>query len=578
MAIFDYQDEKKIQLIKDAVNNFSVNIGAATYADYSYVEKDGWKILDGATLGYTGSTNPFNAFYGESCLQSSAECNVMGKYDANGNLINVGINFWGTGTYLNAADKIFNTALDALNDIFAAVIDDFADNYVLNAYKDLMGVVAAFCTANGLTGDDVIISGHSLGGMSVNSMATLSSQGEWNGFFEDSSYVAFASPTQNLADDKVLNIGYENDPVFRVLTGHSLSLDSAFSHDAPQATCTNNIVSFNDYYAGLTSDCSFFSIANMGAWAGHSGQDYANGVLRIMNSEIYDFTHQNSNIVVSNLSEEYRSTTWVSDLNKSITHVGSTFIIGTETDDLLQGGKGNDYLCGGGGNDSFKDHSGYNVIYGGAGTNTYITESNFNDFEFSHDANGALYFKYSNGDITRAEDIYYVSAEHTTSYLFGMNFTVETRLYKVTDYGLERLDNLGSVSYNDSFYADTHNSFTISSATDNGWFYGGSNDSSISVVGNNNSVISGTANDSIHLSGNNNTLLFYGDFGQDTVYNLTTTDSLVFMANQNIADNDNYLNHLSFDGDNALLTYGDSSVTLVGVNSDMFSQMHIAVA
>ena len=67
-----------------------------------------------------------------------------------------------------------------------------------------------------------------------------------------------------------------------------------------------------------------------------------------MDSEIYDFTHQNSNIIVSNLSEAYRSTTWVSDLNKSVTHVGSTFIIGTETNDLLQGGKGNDYLCGGG--------------------------------------------------------------------------------------------------------------------------------------------------------------------------------------------------------------------------------------
>lgn len=91
-------------------------------------------------------------------------------------------------------------------------------------------------------------------------------------------------------------------------------------------------------------------------------------------------------------------------------------------------------------------------------------------------------------------------------------------------------------------------------------------------------MVSGYADDAIHLNGSDNTLLFYGDFGHDTVYNLSTTDSTVFMANESIADNDSYLNHLSFEGDSALLTYGDSSVTLVGVNSDMLSQMHIAVA
>ncbi|MDH1481181.1 lipase, partial [Enterobacter cloacae] len=136
----------------------------------------------------------------------------------------------------------------------------------------------------------------------------------------------------------------------------------------------------------------------------------------------------------------------------------------------------------------------------------------------------------------------------------------------------------GSIAYAKSYYADTENSFTISTASNDSWFYSGANDSEISVNGNNNNVVSGYADDAIHLNGSENTLLFYGDFGHDTVYNLSASDSLIFMANQNIADNDSYLNHLSFEGDNALLTYGDSSVTLVGVNTDMLSQMHIAVA
>ncbi|WP_165785085.1 hypothetical protein [Klebsiella sp. A-Nf5] len=141
-------------------------------------------------------------------------------------------------------------------------------------------------------------------------MATLSSQDEWGSIYEKSSYVAFASPTKNLADDKVLNIRYENDPVFSVLTGHSLSLDSFFNHDAPLKTCTNNIVSFNKYYAGLTFDSQILSIENMATRAGHSGQGYTDGALRIMNSEIYGYTNQNSNIIASNLYKEYRSTIW----------------------------------------------------------------------------------------------------------------------------------------------------------------------------------------------------------------------------------------------------------------------------
>lgn len=464
MPVFDYQGEKDTQLIKDALTIESINFGAATYPDYTYSEENGWKVLDGKTLNYSGCANPYGAFYGESLLESSAECNVMGKYDANGKLVNIGISFWGTGTYASAPSILhtINTVMDTVSDGLSAVIDGYADNYVLNAYKNLMSSVAAFATANGLTGDDVIITGHSLGGLAVNSMATLSAQGQWGGFYEESSYVAFASPTQNLADDKVLNIGYENDPVFRVLTGHSLSLDSLFNHDTPLETCTNNIVSFNDYYAGLTDDLQIFSIANMAAWAGHSGQGYTDGALRIMNSEIYDLTHQNSNIIVSNLSEEYRSTTWVSDLNKSTTHVGSTFIVGTETNDLLQGGKGNDYLCGGGGDDSFKDHSGYNVIYGGAGSNSYVTECNVADFTFSHDAEGTLYFKYSTGDITRAEDIQYVNADYTLFSLFGIHFN-QNATWEVTDYGLE--GNSGSLAYANSYYADTQNSFTVSTAS-----------------------------------------------------------------------------------------------------------------
>ncbi|WP_380181592.1 lipase [Kalamiella sp. sgz302252] len=575
MAIFDYKGETDIQLIKDVLTLESVNFGSATQADYSFNSVDGWKILDAETLGYSGCANKYGAFFGESLFTASAECSVLGKYDASGNLISIGLSFWGTGTYAGNPLYVPNTVLDWASNTVIALDESYSDIYIANAYNNLLSCISSFATANGLSGSDIIFTGHSLGGLSVNSMATASAQGKWEGFFEDSSYIALASPTQNLLDDKVLNVGYEGDPVFRVLEGSSLTWESPFSHDKPLETATNNIVTFNDYYAGLTDGCDIMSIVNISSWASHSGQDYSDGMLRIMDSEIYSYTHIDSNIVVSNLSEENRSTTWVQDLNKSIEHQGSTFIIGTASNDLLQGGANNDYLCGGAGNDTFKDHSGYNVIYGGEGENTYITECIVGDINFARNSDGTLFFKYSNGDITKAEDIHIVNADKPFFSFLDLTLSLKTD-FTVTEYGLQ--DGSDILSYAQSYYATEENSFTLIADSDDNWLFAADTDSIIYANGSHANIVSGYGNDTIYASGSGDSLLFYGDFGNDTIFNLSGQETFIFMENEFIADNDSYLNHLSFVDDNAVLTFGDSSVTLTGVNADSLADMHFIVA
>ncbi|EBK8264691.1 lipase, partial [Salmonella enterica] len=173
----------------------------------------------------------------------------------------------------------------------------------------------------------------------------------------------------------------------------------------------------------------------------------------------------------------------------------------------------------------------------------------------------------SSGDITRAESIQYINAENN---LFSIT--------DITPAKNDLKDSVKPVGYSESYYAEIENDYTISSFSSNSWFYSDVNDSNISVAGDNNNIVSGYGSDIINLNGNDNTLLFYGDFGNDTIYNLSASDSLIFMANKHIADNDSYLNHLSFVDENALLTYGESSITLVGVNADMLAEMYIAVA
>src|SRR3546814_1772203 len=77
---------------------------------------------------------------------------------------------------------------------------------------------------------------------------------------------------------------------------------------------------------------------------------------RILYSACYDLPEKDSTLIVANLSDPARSSTWVQDLNRNAeTHTGSTFIIGSEHDNLIQGGQGNDYLEGRAGNDTFRD-------------------------------------------------------------------------------------------------------------------------------------------------------------------------------------------------------------------------------
>jgi len=174
--------------------------------------------------------------------------------------------------------------------------------------------------------------------------------------------VAYASPTQS-AGDKVLNIGYENDPVFRALDGSSFNLSSLGVHDTPHASTTDNIVSFNDHYASTLWNVMPFSIVKLPTWISHLPTGYGDGMTRILESGFYEQMTRDSTVIVANLSDPARANTWVQDLNRNAEpHKGDTFIIGSDGNDLIQGGKGADFIEGGKGNDTIRDNSGHNTF------------------------------------------------------------------------------------------------------------------------------------------------------------------------------------------------------------------------
>ena len=519
------------------------------------VEKAGWSPISAQQLGYAGKVDQRGTFFGEKPGYDSAQVEILGKYDADGQLTAIGIGFRGTS---GPRESLISDSIgDAISDLLAAIGPaDYAKNYTGNAFDSLLGKVAAFAGSQGLAGKDVLVSGHSLGGLAVNSLADLSGD-HWSGFYRDASYIAFASPTQSTVTSNVLNIGYENDPVFRALNGSDFSLSSLGVHDANQASATNNIVSFNDHYASVAWNLMPFSIANVSTWVTHLPSGYESGMNRILDSAFYDLTHKDSTIVVANLSNPARENNWVQDLNRNAEkHTGTTLIIGSEGNDLIQGGRGNDFLEGRDGNDSFRDSGGYNIILGGKGVNTLDLQQSLNRVDVVNDGQGTLYVRDNHGGITLARDISLLVSDEPG--WLGLSKAVS---HRVADDGLWAGNS--RTDYTHSVNAGPGDS--ILKAGDHGdWLLGqGGNDHLLGSAGND-VFIGGAGDDLLESVGGSNTFVFSGHFGNDTLLGYQPADRLVFLGVVGGHEAD-YRAHASVSGNDTVLSFGSDSVTLVGV-------------
>ncbi|SFG68354.1 polyurethanase [Pseudomonas sp. NFACC45] len=522
------------------------------------VQEAGWTPISASQLGYTGKVDDRGTFFGEKAGYTTAQVEILGKYDGDGQLTQIGVSFRGTS---GPRETLISDSIgDVISDLMAAFgPQDYAKNYVGQAFGNLLGDVAAFAQSHGLTGQDVLVSGHSLGGLAVNSLADLSSS-QWSGFYSSANYIAYASPTQS-STDKVLNIGYENDPVFRALDGSTFTPASVGVHDAPQASATNNIVSFNDHYASAAWNVLPFSILNIPTWISHLPTGYGDGMGRILDSAFYDLSEKDSTIIVANLSDPARCNTWVQDLNRNAeTHTGSTFIIGTDRDDLIQGGQGNDYLEGRAGNDTFRDAGGYNVILGGQGSNTLQLQASVKDASFVQDGAGTLYVRDAQGAISVTRDIDTLVSKEPGLFWGLVKDEVS---HSVTANGLVAGGKLTAYA---SSTTGTSADDTLTARSSGDWLFGhDGNDVLLGGTGND-TFVGGLGNDRLQSGGGADTFLFNGAFGHDLISGYDAGDKLVFLGVQGAGAGYDYRQHLSQVGGDTLLEVGDSSVTLVGVN------------
>ena len=557
MGVFDYKSmtgQKAKALLNDAL----------ALSDYAYdasgqpLTAGGWAPIGAQALGVTQKVDEYGTFWGETVLAPSANVKIVGQYDGVGKLIAMGVAFRGTSFGLS-----WDGLGDVASDLAAAAVPGYAAHYAQFAFSGLLENVASYARSQGLTGKDILVTGHSLGALGANSLATLSHD-HWGGFFEDANYVTFASPTQRSGDTRILNIGYENDLVFKAIDGEGINTSALrWGNDSVWDSAANNLVSFTDNYASAWAHLP--NTLNWGVGKAHSLDGYIQGMKRIASSDFYDLTSKDSTIVLSSLSEATRETTWVQDLNRyAEKHTGNTFIFGTEGNDLLKGGAGNDFLEGGAGDDRFRDDGGYNILLGGQGNNVFELQKPLGAFSFANDGDGTLYVNDAYGGISMTRDIgALVSKEKAyipwTSIPWGSNDIT----YKVTGDGLLADNDL--THYAASTNGDAHDNVLTAHATGD-WLFGlGGDDHLIGGPGND-VFVGGTGNDLMVAGGGSNTFLFDGIFGNDRIQGYQASDKLVFMGMAGLGQDYDYRSYASTFEDNTVLAFGDNSVMLMGVN------------
>lgn len=484
----------------------------------------GWSEVGPSSLGLGPDAVDYDGYYViESPLTgrtySGPQAKIYEERNVRGQVTRLSVMFAGTNSPVDLADYL------QLN-----------SGEIAPKMNPLLTAVRNYAIGKGLTADDVIVTGYSLGAAYTNIMAKYADTLA-GGFFANSNYIAHAVPYTYEGNDRVLNIGYENDVVHRAagnfdsLGGAVTAAPGLMGQDYALGSSTDNLILFGDDYANPAWPYGPFALYNIpGGWAAHVAGLTSDAVARITQSAFYGETARDSLVIVSNLTGATRGVTWVEDLHRPSDrhdHVGdSAFLIGSQYDDRLRGNVGNDYIDAMAGDDTIRPGDGQNRIEGGSGTDTLELSGTMHDWSVSRLADGTTAF------FSKSYGLDIVSGVENVTFLdggipgLGRSYAVESnRLEDLTGNGVfEFLDQ--DVAYTGAqqgkagddtltgsrvFGLAGNDVLTGTSASD--LLYGGAGDDRLDGRGGNDAVYGGEGND--WLTGGGGRDLLNGGLGDD---------------------------------------------------------------
>jgi Ca2+-binding RTX toxin-like protein len=589
MAIFDFRGQDGREVIAEAYHLSAYTSGISVLGEsLGFLFNDpsleagalppGWREVTfeelGIDLSHANTASlisvgdvPF--FKAEGLLDGDAK--VLAKVDADGNIIKLSINFGGTNNIGDIVD--FNQ----LSDLSYA--DGF--EYLYDAVRD-------YAVVNDLSGEDVLFTGYSLGGGATN-LAFLNRADYADGFFTNSDYIGFASPV--VLDDpseNLFNFGFENDVVYRA-GGSDVDNPPTLAEvvlngtaDIEASSSLDNLVLFNDSYAGEAFPYGDFNILNLVGWLAHlDGGVAANRLFdTIASSNFYDKMEQDSTIILSNL-DLLRDFVWVEPVDRATgNHEGDdSFILGSLHDDLLGDSTGSDFLDGFAGNDEFRVGEGNDTVHGGAGTDTVNLNGSLNDYEIIRLNDGATYFYDTKGRYGIEELIQVEKVDLGLAQTYSLDAGgVKWGPFEVADYdaaseGTSGADTLSGGAARDRIFGRDGND-TLAGGAGNDLLHGGEGSDRLSGGAGNDQLFGAAGNDVLSGGAGNDTLsgglgvdifTFGGGWGDDIItdYNMGEQgDDLLEFSMSVFASFDAVRNAAVQSGGDVLISFGPDSLTL----------------
>jgi hypothetical protein len=216
----------------------------------------------------------------------------------------------------------------------------------IDEFKALLTALSTQIPANA----HVYVTGASLGGAAANELANIAPS-NYGGKFAAATYVAFASPEIE-SSLGILNVGFENDPVYRVLNSY---------HDAA-SSLDNIVLATSQYEAGNYDGQHPFD-----AYAHVSAPGFE-ALARVAQSSFLGEMTPDSLVIIDDTDGV------VTDITPGRETFGA-YYIGQTGDDRITGRAGNDHIEGYAGNDRLTGGAGDDVILGGDGRDTAIYAS-----------------------------------------------------------------------------------------------------------------------------------------------------------------------------------------------------------
>ncbi len=466
--------------LADGIYTNQIHVGLPK--DWTEVKPVSLNLTDDAldSWGYYQIESPLTGF-----TTGGPQAKIVEHRDENGKIDQLSVVYAGTNSLVDLPDYF-----------------QINENTIAPNMNPLLEKVKEYALANDLTSEDILITGYSLGAGMTNVMAKNKDQFA-DGFFANAKYVAHESPYIYEDGNVILNMGFENDVVYRIIGNEPTMQDAIEAADFGLVnpdykfdSTFDNIIIFNDTYASPLWNFKPFSILNIPTgWNAHASGTTSDAISRIGHSSFYEFTDRDSTVVVSGLTALKRWYTWVEDKysHTSDHYETPAFIIGSKYNDLLKGNIGGDYIDAGKGNDYIKLGEGNDRVDGGEGKDTVLLEGTKEDWDFY-----------------KIDDSNYFINSHN-----GL--------------GLKQLENVEQIRYQDGLLWNraTHDintnqmlDATVGTEQDDqiegSVIFAGKGDDTLKATGNNNLLHGGEGNDILIANGEFSAL--YGAEGNDVLF------------------------------------------------------------